>query len=385
MTSTFQYPEVHSLLAELRQSTGLDDFGEESFREGLTRLLDGLQNEAQLDDPAAHRVMDQIKRRLTNRLEVEDWYRRHPETAQVSIGRPTSITGLPRTGTTALTNLLSLDDSFRPLRSWEQNKPCPPPILAEEAGDPRRLAAEAEVARLIAEQPEFAAMHLSDPNATEEDVEVLGMAFRSQQLTLPIFGYHAWWRAADLRPAFAYHRRVIALLQSRRGPDTWLFKAPAHNFHLDAVYSAYPDMRTIITHRDPAKAIPSAISLLIALQPPGARPDPEEFGRRHAEHLRIGTERAMAARARIGEERFLDVHHRDFVTDPFGTLEKVYAFLGKELRPQVLALMKEWHVRNRSGAHGSHRYTAEQFGLSAAQIRADFALYIDRFSIAAEG
>ena len=385
MTAAFPYPSIDSLLAEVQQSTGLEDFGEDSFREGLVRLLDGLRHEAQLEAPAARRIIDQIKRRLTNRLEVEEWYRLHPETAQVKIGRPTSITGLPRTGTTALTNILSLDDSFRPLRSWEQNNPCPPPLLAEEASDPRRMAAEAEVARITAEQPEFAAMHLSDPNATEEDVEVLGMACRSQQLTLPIFGYHAWWRETDMRPAFAWHRRVIALLQSRRGPDTWLFKAPAHNFHLEAVFSAYPDMRTIITHRDPAKAIPSAISLLVALQPPGARLSPEEFGRRHAEHLRIGTERAMAARARIGEDRFLDVHHRDFVADPFGTLEKVYDFLGKELRPQVLALMQDWHAKNRSGAHGSHRYTAEQFGLSAGQLRADFAPYIERYGIVAEG
>ena len=144
--------------------------------------------------------------------------------------------------------------------------------------DPRRLMAEATVERLLREQPEFARMHLSEASATEEDVEVLGMSFRAQQLQLPIFGYHAWWRETDMRPAFAYHHRVIALLQSRRPPDCWLFKAPAYNFHVEAVFSAYPDMRMIVTHRDPAKAIPSAISLLCALQPPGQKFSAEEFG-----------------------------------------------------------------------------------------------------------
>jgi hypothetical protein len=384
MISPTHYPLLGNILDDVRQQSGLDDFGDDSFREGLGRLLHSLAHEAQLDGAAARKVIEQIKRRLTNRLEVEEWYRVHPETNQVVIGRPTSITGLPRTGTTALTNILSLDEQFRPLRSWEQNKPCPPPVLGEEHSDPRRLAAEAEVARIASEMPEFAAMHLSDPNATEEDVELLGMAFGAQQLALPIYGYHAWWRETDLRAAFRYHRRVIALLQSRRPPDTWLFKAPAHNFHLEAVFTAYPDMRMIITHRDPAKAIPSAISLLIALQPTGQKLAPEAFGRLHAEHLRVGTERAMAARSRIGEDRFLDVHHKEFVADPFGTIDRIYHFLGKELRPEVLARMKEWHISNRSGAHGSHRYTAEQFGLSASQIRSDFAPYIERYDIAPE-
>ena len=382
--STFNYPALADLLEDVRQEVGLDDFGDDRFREGLAMLLQSVEQEAKLDGGAARRFLDQAKRRLRNRLEVEDWYRRNPQIHQVKVGRPTSITGLPRTGTTALANILSLDPGFRALRSWEQNRPCPPPILEDEAQDPRRLAAEAELVRLAREQPEFAKLHLSDAAATEEDVEVLGMSFQAQQLQLPIFGYHAWWRDADMRPAFAYHRRVIALLQSRRPPDSWLFKAPAHNFHLEAVFSAYPDMRMIVTHRDPAKAIPSAISLLCALQPPGPEFSPEAFGRHHCEHLRIGAERAMAARSRIGEGRFLDVHHKEFVADPFGTITRIYRFLDRELQPKVLDRMREWHAKNRSGAHGVHRYTPEQFGLSASKIRSDFEAYMQRFGVTAE-
>ena len=140
-----------------------------------------------------------------------------------------------------------------------------------------------------------------------------------------------------------------------------------------------------MTHRDPGKVVPSGISIICALQPPGQDFDPVEIGRQHAEHLRIGAERAIAARAKIGEERFLDVHHRQFVADPFGTLERIYAFLGRELRPETRVRMEAWHKRNRSGAHGSHRYTAEQFGLTIDQIRADFDFYIKRYDVPLEG
>lgn len=381
MTATVSFPTPEALMEKVSASAGLTDFGDDSYREGLTRLLDSVEREAGLGEAAAQQLIGVVERRLLNRLQVEQWYGDHPELEQLEVGPVTSIAGLPRTGTTALVNILSLDEQFRPLRNWEQNNPCPPPILAEEKQDPRRLAALEAAEKMLRDNPEFAAMHLLDVDATEEDVELLGMAFAAQQMVLPIFSYHAWWRDTDMRPAFAYHRRVVKLLQSRRPPNRWLFKAPAHSFHLESLLSAYPDARVIITHRDPAKVIPSTISLLASLLPAGLQLPLEEFGRLHTEHFRIGAERAIEARARIGEDRFLDVQHSDFIRDPMATVARVYRFLDLEWRPDTRARMEAWHEKNQSGAHGVHSYTPEQFGLSAEQIRSDFDFYIKRFDV----
>ncbi len=43
-----------------------------------------------------------------------------------------------------------------------------------------------------------------------------------------------------------------------------------------------------------------------------------------------------------------------------------------------------WLQENRTGSHGTHRYTAEQFGLTDDQLRADFAFYTDHFDIELE-
>jgi hypothetical protein len=102
------------------------------------------------------------------------------------------------------------------------------------------------------------------------------------------------------------------------------------------------------------------------------------------DHLRAGMEHAIAARARLGEDRFVDVHHVDLVADPIGTVHKVYDFLGLELTGAVEQSIRAWHSANRSGAHGTHRYTAEQFGLSTAQVRRDYDFYIDHFDVALE-
>jgi Sulfotransferase family len=375
-----RYPSSEELIVDACQATGLSDFGPSDFREGLDVLLRSLEHDANFSAEAALDAVALLRRRLVNRLEIEAHYRAHPEVAQLSIEGPVSITGLPRTGTTALGNMMSLDDQFRCLRIWEQAKPCPPPVLGEEATDPRRLAAEQEFSEMSSD---LRSMHIFEVDATTEDTEVLGLQFRAQQMTFPAYSYHAWWRDSDMRSSYAYHRRVALLLQSRRPPRFWLYKSPHMKFHLEDFLSAYPEARFIMTHRDPAKVVPSYVSLVASLFPADwlANNDPKKLGQHISEHLRIGMERAIAARERIGEHRFLDVHHHDFLADASGTLERIYDFLGLELRPQVRQDMASWREANHSGAHGAHRYKPEDYGLSADQVRAEYDFYIRRFDV----
>jgi hypothetical protein len=377
------FPTAESLMSRATEATGLTDFGPGDFRDGLGVLLASLEHDAELAPAAETAVIDDLVRRLSNRLEVEAWLRAHPAIAKLPLRGPVDVIGLPRTGTTALGNMLSLDPQFRCLRGWEQAKPCPPPTLAGEPRDPRRQAA---IEQDRAVSPELKAMHLYEVDAAFEDTEILGMAFHGQQYTLPVYTYHAWWRESDCRPTFAYHRRVVQLLQSQRPPNLWLFKSPHHKFHLEAFVSAYPDARFLMTHRDPARVVPSYSSIVSTIFPASrSSRDPKRVGREVSEHLRIGMANAIAARERLGEQRFFDVHQRELDTDPMGTLERVYAFLDLELRPEVRATLVTWQHANRSGAHGAHRYSPEQFGLSAAQIRSDYDFYIRRFDVPIEG
>ncbi|HET6950385.1 MAG TPA: sulfotransferase [Acidimicrobiales bacterium] len=378
-----RYPSADQLLGEAVAEAGHDDFGPGDFREGLDVLLDSLERDGDLHPDTDVAVIGDLRRRLVNRLEVEAWYVEHPEVEDVAVRGPIDINGLPRTGTTALADMLSLDPQFRCLRGWEQAKPVPPPVSGGEAEDPRRLA----FVRMRDERSaEHEAMHIMEVDATMEDTEVLGMAFHGQQMTLPVPGYRAWWRRADLTETYRYHRRVVKLLGSRRPPELWLFKAPHHKFHLEALAAAYPDARFVMTHRDPAKVVPSYTSLVSTVFPAAAgERDLHALGCEVSEHLRAGMERAIEERARIGDDRFLDVHHRELVADPRGTIHCIYEWLGLELTAAVEEAIVAWQQANAMGAKGTHRYTAEQFGLSVGQIRSDYDFYIRRFDVALEG
>ena len=101
--------------------------------------------------------------------------------------------------------------------------------------------------------------------------------------------------------------------------------------------------------------------------------------------LRVGVERGIGREARLGEDRFLDVHHRELVADPLGTVRRIYDALDLELTPSVAQAIFEWHEANRTGSHGTHRYTPEQFGLTRDQLRSDYDFYIRHFDIGVEG
>jgi hypothetical protein len=373
-------------MSQAQEQTGLTDFGRNTFLVGLNRLLQSLEEDANLTDAGRSTVLGTLVRRLCARLKIERWYRTHPKINTESIAGPISITGLPRTGTTALCSMMSLDPQFRCLRMWEQIEPVPPPVLEMEKDDARRLAYIRSLEDLFRAQPEQKVMHLFEIDATIEDGDTLGLECMDYLTIMPVFGYVDWWCDADMTSAYAYHRRVMMLLQTRRPPNLWFFKAPHHTFHLEAFLHSYPNTRFVFTHRDPAKIVPSYVSLVTAWYPPGSREntDPHKVGPFISKHLRICMERAIAARARIGEDRFIDIHHREMVSDPLGTVERVYAFLGYELTPALREVITTWADANRSGVHGLHRYTAEQYGLSADQIRSDYDFYIRHFDVKLE-
>lgn len=378
-----RYPSPEQLIDEAVAEAGRSDFGPGDFREGLEVLLDSLERDGDLHPGTDAAVVGDLRRRLVNRLEVEAWYAEHPEVEEVAVRGPVDVNGLPRTGTTALADMLSLDPQFRSLRGWEQTQPVPPPTKGDERDDPRRRAFEELHAQ---RSDEYKAMHIMETDATMEDTEVLGMAFHGQQMTLPVPGYRTWWRGADLTETYRYHRRVVKVLGSRCPPDLWLFKAPHHKFHLEALAGAYPEVRFVMTHRDPGKVVPSYASLVSSILPrPDGERDLHALGREICDHLRIGMEHAIEQRARIGEDRFLDVAHRDLIADPKGTIRRIYAWLDLELTPDVERTIFDWQDENRMGAQGTHRYTAEQYGLTTSQIRSDYDFYIRHFDVAVEG
>ena len=119
---------VDRMLEEVAAETGLDDFGDPSFRDGLERVWSSGTTQAGLTELGLGVLDGQCRGNLRNRLRVTDWHHRHPEVAPKSpVAQPICIVGLSRTGTTALSHLLACDPDNRSLLGWEAGQSVPPP------------------------------------------------------------------------------------------------------------------------------------------------------------------------------------------------------------------------------------------------------------------
>src|SRR6516225_11023882 len=162
-----------------RAATGLEEFGSPYYREGLERIVEALNTEADLNDIGRVIQHATISNALIQRLKIEDTYRRNPEIDDEVVGGPVFVIGLPRTGTTALSQLVAADPQFRSLRTWESQAPTPPPESTTEHTDPRIAAAAEGIAMINTMFPDFNTMMSSDAEAATECQDLMGMSFRT--------------------------------------------------------------------------------------------------------------------------------------------------------------------------------------------------------------
>jgi len=364
---------VDVLVARARSSSGLVDLGPDGWRAGLEHLVQAVERDVRDDPEAVARIEALVVARLVTRLRIESWYAQHGAEAEHRVVGPLLILGLPRSATTALHYLLAVDPQFRYPRAWELSDPVPPPDIATEGTDPRRPR----------EPPAVDVRHITAVDGPAEDWPIHALAFDHAELTLPVPSHSRWWRGANHDSLFPYHERVLELLHSRRPPQTWLLKMPAYLFLLADVAAHYPNARFVMTHRHPVAALPSTCSTVADARrkrTPSWSPTPD-FGAQLLEHWADGMRRALAARKALGEDRFFDVAHVELEADPVGTAERVYEFAQLNLTRDVRTTMGRWAEANRRGSRGVHRYSAEEYGLTEADITDAFADYLERFGV----
>jgi hypothetical protein len=374
-----------TLIRRACTATQLEDFGEDSFREGLERLILALDTEARLSENGVAAFDAQIIHFLSQRLQVEDWYRRHPEIDDQEIVAPLIGLGLPRTGSTALGCLLGEDPAVRTLRNWEASTPCPPPETQTEESDPRIEITRRSLARRAELFPRMQIMFPSSPTAPTECHGLQAMDFKTHlfQALAQVPSYSRWLNTeADLVPTYRYVKRVLKLLQWHCPPRRWRLKNPSHIVFIEAVDEVFPDARFWMTHRDVASVIPSSADLYYELARAFSNDiDKAYLGRVNADTWELGMRRLIGFRKAGSDHRFFDIHFAPFQKDPLPIIERLYDFIGERLTAEARARMEKWREQTPREKHGDHRYDPADFGLSAVALRERFRFYSEHFDV----
>jgi hypothetical protein len=372
-----------SLLERARQKTGLADFGKLGFLGALELLVGSCRHTAELNDTGRKVLPKVLVRHLMNRLYVQDHLRQHPELSQSALPVALVVTGLPRTGTTLLHNLLALDPDHRFLRLWEALHPVPP----ASDGMHRREAlvdhARSWLDGLYALAPGFKAVHPAAAEGPEECDALLQNDFVSQHLEdmFHVEGYSRWLDGARLTGEYEYYSLQLRVLSSSgTSSRPWVLKSPSHLAHLLSLAHVLPTALIVHCHRRPVEAVGSYASLVRTVRRPYSHSlRPHVIGQHALRRCVVSMDRALAARDELGPDRFVDVSYPSLLRDPVGVVDSIYHRLGKTLTVEHEEAMGRWLARNRQHGHGVHRYDLASFGLDADEVQSSFSSYRERF------
>jgi hypothetical protein len=255
--------DEESLLRCAIENTGLDDFGDDQWREPFRILLRSIEEEANLNLMGRIYTRSDLLIHLEGRLQITDWYKQHPETDEEQIREPVFVTGLPRSGTTIMQEILGADPGSRTVKMWEAKFPCPPPGPDDSRPDARIAKADAITTMQDRITPEWAAMHKVGGELPVECIEFMYSSFVSDAFSasFQVPTYSEYVAKADQAYPYWWHKRVLKLLQSRWRPERWLLKGPTHIPFLPTLFEVYPDAKLVLMLRDPVKALASVVDV----------------------------------------------------------------------------------------------------------------------------
>ncbi|MCW2570283.1 MAG: Sulfotransferase family protein [Frankiales bacterium] len=374
---------VDDLMTTAVDKAGSADFGDEWFLEPLAVLVQSLNDEARLSDIGEQMTSRRLTALLVDRLRLRALQREHPEILEEEVRVAAEICGLPRTGSTLLHRLLASSPQLTSTASWECSYPLPFPGEGPDAEERKRRARE-RMEAFLALSPEFAAIHTVTWDGAEEDVLLVDRSFTSMSFDsfywVPTYG--VWLRGYNQTRAYGELREWLQVLQwqdKTRAGKRWVLKSPHHLTAADTVLDTFPDCRIVMTHRSPVQAVPSYASMVVSMSSQFSNdPDPVAIGQYWSDRFQE-TLQSFASVRQARPNRFVDVHFKAMLTDPEAEVRRVMTALGMTPGPADDAAWEAYLELNRAERHGSHTYTAEDFGLSDDQLAKDFAFYTEAY------
>jgi Sulfotransferase family len=379
--------ESQELCAQARRRTGLENFGEPSIEPALTILTSSLEDEANLHPVGRLLMRIHLKDILDARLRMAKKFelQAHALSAQPVLS-PIFITGMPRSGSTFLHELLVQDSALRAPRVWEVMLPTSAAQPDMGWRDLRVWQAAWNLWWFRRLAPQMDTVYPMRARTPQECIVMHSYTFLSEEFlcTCRLPTYHAFLRSSDLSPAYAWEKRFLQFLQSGRPPAQWILKSPDHVRSLEALFSVFPDALIVQTHRNPLDVLRSAIHLTEVLQRFYARPPSREWmAETEAKSLAGRMERVIQFRDQHPElaNRFVDVNYSDLTADPLNVVRRIYRHFKMPLSDGAIERMSRL-AESRSAYKGRRSApTLGEVGLNPSAQVGMFSEYCRRFGL----
>ncbi|WP_096290751.1 sulfotransferase family protein [Mycobacterium ahvazicum] len=381
--------DAAELLRSAQAETGLHDYGDPTLPERFA-VAAGHLNSLGMDAAGAAAAAQVCHWLLTSRLEFIEDRNRYP-IGDEAIEAPMFVTGEPRSGTTLMHALMSVDPHARALRFWEVMYPSPPPGLAAD-DEPRRARADADWREINAKMPKWLHSHPYNDmlgDGLPEDERTWAFDFRVMTPT-------AWWRvpmqslvgglATDASAQYRLHKAMLQQLQYNRPRKYWVLKG-FHGFRLKEMFEAYPDATLVWLHRDPVQVAASRTMMMADIAEGMVGPvDLHALAKMHLELTRAGVANTMT-NPMVDDPRILHVRYTDFIADQVAAVRRYYAFAGRRVTPEAESAMRDYLANNRGDRYGKFHYSTTlliDIGEDLDALHAEFRPFRERFGVEIE-
>lgn len=376
--------DEESLKEAAMKQTGLSDFGDPYYQEGLQQLLKSAEEDANLHPIGRYTTNDIVTNYLAQRLKLVETRKKAPKIFQQPLHPPLIIIGLARSGTTFLQRMLAMDPANRALPQWLLMRPFPEKQWNGDGPDPRIAKADRAIRMRLPLLHDLDSKHYVRADTPEECIVALGLTFNSLifPTLLPVYGYGDWYmQKVNTTQKYQEYRWLLQVFQSLEPEQRLVLKAPAHTGNLETLLAYVPEALVIQTHRDPAACVSSVFSL------------------EHTFHLAVSKEidipRMTSTILRIYELWFrrnlvfredhpgviYDVIYDSLVSDPIGTVRCIYEHFKLPWTDSYESLLEDFVSKNPKDKHGKHHYAASDFGWTDTDIAARYQFFNKQFGL----
>jgi len=386
--------DAQQLLQHAMAETGLSDWADDGFEERFTLAVEHI-NSIPMDEAGRKAAAENIDWLLTDRLKFFQDRKDYPLADEV-IDRPMFASGEPRSGTTLMHALMSVDPDARALRFWEVMHPSPPPGSVQDTYpkvvDLRPELADDEWREINTKMAKWLHCHPYNDmlgNGLPEDERTWAFDFRVMTPT-------AWWRVpmqnlsfglpTDPVAQYRIHKAMLQAFQYGREKKYWVLKG-FHTTRLEAFFDAYPDATLVWLHRDPVMVAASSTMMMSdIMEGIVGKIDLVKEAKMHLERVRWSIGNTMS-HPMVDDPRIHHVLYRDFVADPIATIRGYYEFAGRPFGERQEAAMRDYLANNKGDRHGKFHYSTRVLtdaGYDLAELNAEFAPFRERFGVPIE-
>ena len=317
-----------------------------------------------------------MRNALVARLVSEAAFKQYPQHADVTIERPIFVTGLPRTGTTALHRLLSADPRHQGLELWLAEFPQPRPPRETWSENAVFQQLDAQFTKAHNENPDYTGLHYMTADDVEECWQLLRQSLHSvsYETLAHVPTYARWLAEQDWTRPYQRHRKNLQLIGLNDAEKRWVLKNPSHLFALDALFATYPDALVIQCHR-PAETLMASMCSLAQHTTEGWSTTfvGATIGQDSLETWSRGLELFNAERSKHDSAQFYDMDYFDFIADPVRELEAIYRHFGIDFTDAARAAAEETHAESKKGPRApKHTYSLADYGLTDDQVKERF-------------